>query len=96
MIGGSSIFTSWFHLVCGSHRSQLEFVLWWCDEAFLSSLLMLLGGIRADLITLTTLALSSWARSLSSRPPLQHLTINLTLNKLKSLPRRPKTFPGEC
>ena len=27
---GSSIFTSWFQLICGSQRSQLEFVLWWC------------------------------------------------------------------
>ena len=25
-----SIFTSWFQLICGSQRSQLEFVLWWC------------------------------------------------------------------
>ena len=30
MMCGSSIFTSWFRLVCGSQRSQLEFVLWWC------------------------------------------------------------------
>ena len=31
MTYGSSIFTSWFQLICGSQRSQLEFVLWWCD-----------------------------------------------------------------
>ena len=30
MTYGSSIFTSWFQLICGSQRSQLEFVLWWC------------------------------------------------------------------
>ena len=32
MTYGSSIFTSWFQLICGSQRSQLEFVLWWCDR----------------------------------------------------------------
>ena len=30
MTYGSSIFTSWFQIICGSQRSQLEFVLWWC------------------------------------------------------------------
>ena len=32
MTDGSSIFTSWFKLICGSQRSQLEFVLWWCGS----------------------------------------------------------------
>ena len=32
MTYGSSIFTSWFQLICGSQRSQLEFVLWWCAQ----------------------------------------------------------------
>ena len=31
MTYGSSIFTSWFQLICGSQQSQLEFVLWWCE-----------------------------------------------------------------
>ena len=34
MTYGSSIFTSWFQIICGSQQSQLEFVLWWC-AAFL-------------------------------------------------------------
>ena len=36
MICASSIFTSWFRLVCGSQQSQLEFVLWWCGEEALN------------------------------------------------------------
>ena len=36
MTYGSSIFTSWFQLICGSQRSQLEFVLWWCGDVFKS------------------------------------------------------------
>ena len=32
MTYGSSIFTSWFQIICGSQRSHLEFVLWWCGD----------------------------------------------------------------
>ena len=32
MTCGSLIFTSWFQIISGIQRSQLEFVLWWCDH----------------------------------------------------------------